>query len=100
MEIVRLAAFVVDVLLLIYILLLLARLVLEYIPMFNRQWRPRGFGLVLAEAVFTLTDPPLRFFRRLIPPLRLGPIALDLGFPVTMLSCFVLLTIVRVIERL
>ncbi|AUG30045.1 YggT family protein [Microbacterium hominis] len=100
MEIVRLAAFVVDVLLLIYILVLLARLVLEYIPMFNRQWRPRGFGLVLAEAVFTLTDPPLRFFRRLIPPLRLGPIALDLGFPVTMLSCFVLLTIVRVIERL
>ncbi len=100
MEIVRLAAFVVDVLLLISILVLLARLVLEYIPMFNRQWRPRGFGLVLAEAVFTLTDPPLRFFRRLIPPLRLGPIALDLGFPVTMLSCFVLLTIVRVIERL
>ena len=100
MEIVRLAAFVADVLLLLYILVLLARLVLEYIPIFNRQWRPRGFGLVLAETVFTLTDPPLRFFRRLIPPLRLGPIALDLGFPVTMLACFVLLTIVRVIERL
>ena len=96
----RLAAFVADVLLLLYILVLLARLVLEYIPIFNRQWRPRGFGLVLAETVFTLTDPPLRFFRRLIPPLRLGPIALDLGFPVTMLACFVLLTIVRVIERL
>ncbi len=95
----RLAASVVDVLLLLYILALLARLVLEYIPMFNRQWRPRGFGLVIAEAVFTVTDPPLRFFRRLIPPLRLGPIALDLGFPVTMLACFVLLTIVRVIER-
>ncbi len=100
MEFVRLAAFVVDVLLLLYILVLLARLVLEYIPMFNRQWRPRGFGLVVAEAVFTLTDPPLRVFRRLIPPLRIGPIALDLGFPVTMLACFVLLTIVRVIERL
>lgn len=100
MEFVRLAALVVDVLLLLYILVLLARLVLEYIPMFNRQWRPRGFGLVFAEAVFTLTDPPLRFFRRLIPPLRIGPIALDLGFPVTMLACFVLLTIVRVIERL
>jgi len=99
-EIVRLAAFVVDVLLLVYILVLLARLVLEYIPLFNRQWRPRGFALVLAETVFTLTDPPLRFFRRLIPPLRIGPIALDLGFPVTMLACFVLLTVVRVIERL
>ncbi len=100
MEIVRLAATVADVLLLLYILLLLARLILEYIPMFSREWRPRGIGLVLAEAVFTVTDPPLRFFRRLLPPLRIGPIALDLGFPVTMLTCFVLLTIVRVIERL
>lgn len=99
MEIVRLAAVVVDVLLLLYILILLGRLILEYIPMFNRQWRPTGVGLVIAEAVFTVTDPPLKFFRRLIPPLRLGPIALDLGFPVAMLACFVLLTLVRVIER-
>lgn len=96
----RLAASVVDVLLLVYILLLLARLILEYIPMFNREWRPRGFGLVLAELVFTVTDPPLRFFRRLLPPLRLGPVALDLGFPVTMIACFVLLSVVRIFERL
>ncbi|APZ34704.1 MULTISPECIES: YggT family protein [Microbacterium] len=100
MEFVRLAASVVDVLLLVYILLLLARLILEYIPMFNREWRPRGFGLVLAELVFTVTDPPLRFFRRLLPPLRLGPVALDLGFPVTMIACFVLLSVVRIFERL
>jgi YggT family protein len=99
-EFVRLAASVVDVLLLVYILLLLARLILEYIPMFNREWRPRGFGLVLAELVFTVTDPPLRFFRRLLPPLRLGPVALDLGFPVTMIACFVLLSVVRIFERL
>ena len=96
----RLAASVVDVLLLGYILLLLARLILEYIPMFNREWRPRGFGLVLAELVFTVTDPPLRFFRRLLPPLRLGPVALDLGFPITMIACFVLLSVVRIFERL
>ncbi|WP_448257557.1 YggT family protein [Microbacterium aurum] len=100
MEFVRLAASVVDVLLLVYILLLLARLILEYIPMFNREWRPRGFGLVLAELVFSVTDPPLRFFRRLLPPLRLGPVALDLGFPVTMIACFVLLSVVRIFERL
>ncbi len=86
----RLAASVVDVLLLVYILLLLARLILEYIPMFNREWRPRGFGLVLAELVFTVTDPPL----------RLGPVAQDLGFPVTMIACFVLLSVVRIFERL
>lgn len=100
MEFVRLAASLVNTLLLIYLLVLLARLVLEYIPLFNRQWRPRGFGLVLAEIVFTLTDPPLRLFRRLLPPLRLGPIALDLGFPLTMLVVFMLMSITGAISRL
>ena len=93
----RLAASVVDVLLLVYILLLLARLILEYIPMFNREWRPRGFGLVLAEIVFTVTDPPIKLFRRLIPPLRLGTIGIDFGFPLTMLLCFILLSVTRAI---
>ncbi|MFT4214958.1 MAG: YggT family protein [Microbacterium sp.] len=100
MEIVRLAAYVVDVLLLIYLFVMVARLILDYIPMFNRDWRPRGVGLVLAEAAYTVTDPPLKFFRRVLPSVRIGPIALDLGFPATMLSVFVLLTVVRVFERL
>lgn len=100
MGIVQTVASIANVLLLIYILLLFARLIMEYIPMFNREWRPRGFSLVLAEIVFTATDPPIRFFRRLIPPLRLGPVALDLGFPLTMLACFVLLSITRTIMRL
>jgi len=90
-SIIGLIAGILNTLVLIYVLFLLARLILEYIPMFNREWRPRGGMLVVAEVVFTVTDPPLRFFRRFIPPLRIGPIALDLGFPLTMLSCFVLL---------
>lgn len=100
MQIVSVAASVVNNLLFIYLLVLLARLVLEYIPVFNREWRPKGFGLVLAEIVYTLTDPPLRFFRRLLPPLRIGPVALDLGFPLTMIVVAVLLSITGVIARL
>ena len=96
----RLAASVVNVLLLVYLLVLLARVILEYIPLFNREWRPKGTGLVLAELVYTVTDPPLRLFRRLLPPLRLGPIAIDLGFPVTMLLVFVLMSITGAIARL
>lgn len=99
MEIVRLAAYVVNLLLLIYLLVMLARLVLEYIPLFNREWRPRGAGLIFAEIVFTVTDPPLKFFRRLLPPLRLGPIAIDLGFPLTMLVVFILLSITGALAR-
>lgn len=100
MDIVRTIATIAHVLLLIYLLFLLARLILEYIPMFNREWRPKGIVLVLAEVVFTVTDPPIKFFRRLIPPLRLGPVAIDLGFPITMLICFVLLSIARTLTLL
>lgn len=90
-----LIASILNVVVLLYILVLFARLVLEYIPIFNREWRPRGALLVVAEVVYTLTDPPIRFLRRFIPPLRLGGIAIDFAFALTMLLCFVLLSITR-----
>ena len=64
----------------IYILVLIVRLVFDYISMFARDWRPRGPVLVLAETLYSLTDPPLNAIRRVVPPLRLGAISLDLGF--------------------
>ena len=64
----------------IYILVLILRLVFDYITMFARDWRPRGLVLVLAETLYSLTDPPLNALRRVVPPLRLGSISLDLGF--------------------
>ena len=91
----RLAASVVDVLLLVYILLLLARLILEYIPMFNREWRPKGATLIAAEVVFTVTDPPIKLIRRFIPALRIGGIAIDFAFALTMMLVFVLMAVTR-----
>lgn len=64
----------------IYVLVLIVRLVFDYISMFARSWRPRGPVLVLAEVLYALTDPPLNAIRRFVPPLRLGSISLDLGF--------------------
>ena len=93
-------ATILNVVLLVYIMVLLVRLILEYIPLFNREWRPRGAGLVAAEAVYTVTDPPLKLLRRLIPPLRLGPIAIDLAFGITMLVCFILLGVTRSLAAL
>ena len=57
----------------LFFILLIARLVLDYVQMFARSWRPRGPLLIVAEIVYTITDPPIRFFRRLVPPLRIGP---------------------------
>ncbi|MAP63336.1 MAG: hypothetical protein CMH34_06230 [Microbacterium sp.] len=95
MGVLQIVAGVLNFLLLIYVFVLLGRLVLEWIPVFNREWRPRGFSLVVAELVYTITDPPIRLFRRFIPPLRVGAVAIDFGFALTMLVCFILLSVTR-----
>lgn len=70
---------VLSLLLQLFVFVLIARVVLEMVQSFSRTWRPTGFVLVLAEIVYTITDPPLRFLRRFIKPIRLGSIALDLS---------------------
>lgn len=64
----------------IFLYLLLARIIIDYVMMFSRSWQPRGFMLALVDVVFRVTDPPLRAVRRLVPPLRIGQVSLDLGF--------------------
>ncbi|RJK96815.1 YggT family protein [Vallicoccus soli] len=76
----------VSVVLWLFFVLLIARLVLDYVQMFARSWSPRGPLLVVAEATYTVTDPPLRALRRVIPPLRIGQVSLDLSFLVLIIA--------------
>jgi YggT family protein len=69
-----------------YLAILMARAVLSFVPLFVRDWQPRGFMLVFAEFVYTLTDPPLRLMRKIIPPVRIGSTSWDLGFLVLFLG--------------
>jgi YggT family protein len=94
---VRIILGVLQVAVLLFILVLFARLVLDWVQVFARDWRPRGAALVVAEAVYTVTDPPLRWLRRIIPPLTLGSIRLDLGFMVLVLGCWFLLSMLGVL---
>ena len=64
----------------LYLLVLLVRVVLDWVRFFARSWRPRGVVLVLANLVYWLTDPPLRWLRRALPVLRLGAMGIALGF--------------------
>lgn len=77
----------------LYLVVLLGRLVLDWVRVFAREWRPRGAVLVVAEFVYTLTDPPLKALRRVLPPLRLGAVAVDLGFLVLIVLVYILLAI-------
>ena len=65
---------------------LICRLVVDWIRVLAREWRPRGVVLVFVEAVYTVTDPPLKWLRRIIPPLSLGAVRLDLAFLVLILA--------------
>jgi YggT family protein len=81
-------------LLTIYLVLLIGRMILSWIQAFARSWRPTGVVLVIAEAIFTATDPPLKFLRRYIPTFRLGTVALDLSFMVLFIVVLILLDVV------
>jgi len=78
----------------LYLLVLLARFVFDLIQTFSREWTPKGPVLVAAEAVYTVTDPPLKALRKVIPPVRLGGVALDLSFLVLLIGLQIAIAVV------
>jgi YggT family protein len=90
---VSIIATIVYVALTIFFVMMWARFVLDLARTFARQWRPRGLGLVLAEAVYSITDPPVKAVRRVIPPLRIGGASLDFAWSIVMLACIILISI-------
>lgn len=92
-SLVAIIATVVYFALLLYFFLMWGRFILDLLRTVRRDWRPTGALLVVAEVAYTVTDPPIRFFRRMIPPLRVGAIALDFGWSITMLLVIVALSV-------
>ena len=78
----------------IFLFALLGRLILDYVRMFARNWRPSGISLYFVEAVYSITEKPMSFVRRFIPPLRLGAVSLDLSFIVLFFAIQLLIPIV------
>ncbi|WP_091448281.1 YggT family protein [Actinokineospora iranica] len=72
-------------------LLLTARVVVELVRTFAREWRPAGGVAVTLETIYTVTDPPVRLVRRLIPTIRIGGVGLDLSIMVLLLVVFILM---------
>lgn len=79
----------------LFMLTLFARMILGFVMSFSREWRPQGVMLVVTEAVFTVTDPPLKFLRRLIPPVQLGHMRLDIAFLVLFFGCSILYNVLH-----
>ena len=81
-------------LLLVFIGLLWIRFIVDWVQVFARRWEPRGPLLVALEGVYSATDPPIVALRRVIPPLRIGSVALDLSFLLVMVAAWLLLNVV------
>ncbi len=77
----------------IYWWVLIIRLISDLVMSFSRGWRPSGILVPILEVVYTLTDPPLRFIRRFIPPLNLGGISLDFAFIIVLIGLSILQSI-------
>ncbi|MGH3331292.1 MAG: YggT family protein [Nocardioidaceae bacterium] len=84
---------IIGLILWLFLALLFVRFVVDWVQVFARSWTPKGPVLVVLEIVYSITDPPIMFFRRFIPPLRLGSIALDLSFLIVMVICYLLLSL-------
>lgn len=81
----------------IFIVLLFVRLIVDWIQFFARSWTPRGPVLVILEGVYSTTDPPVKALRRVLPPLRLGGMAVDLSFIALLVICYILQFLIRAI---
>jgi YggT family protein len=96
-SLVTIIATVVYFALLLYFFLMWGRFILDLVRTVRRDWRPAGALLVLAEVTYTVTDPPIRFFRRVLPRVAVGPVALDFGWTLTMLCVIIAMTLVQLL---
>ena len=86
---------IVSSVLLVFLVLLFARFVVDWVMVLARSWRPQGLVAAGLEVVYATTDPPLKAIRRVIPPLNLGSVRLDLGFMVLLIAVIILRNIAQ-----
>jgi YggT family protein len=86
---------IVSSVLLVFLILLFARFVVDWVMVLARSWRPSGLVAAGLEVVYSTTDPPLKAIRKVIPPLNLGSIRLDLGFMVLLIAVLILRSITQ-----
>ena len=76
---------------------LFARIIIDYVRMFKRDWRPTPFISTIFEVIYSITDPPIKFVQRFVPPLRVGGIALDLSFIVILIALSLLQRVILIV---
>ena len=94
MDLLHIGLAIVLIALLVFFLVMWVRLVLDWIRVLQPEWRPRGAALVVAEAAYSVTDPPIKAVRRFLPPIRVGSARLEFSWSFVMLGCLALIWVV------
>lgn len=81
----------------LYLLLFFVRMILSWVPVISPGFTPRGPLLVVFEVIYTVTDPLINFYERFIPPLRIGNVALSLGFLAAMVTLLIAQRLVLIV---
>lgn len=79
----------------LYSALMWIRFIVEWVQQVAPQWRPRGIVLLIAETAFTVTDPPIKFVRRFVKPLRIGAVAIDFAWTIVLFAVYLAMSFVR-----
>ena len=80
-----------------FLVLLIVRLVVDWVQVFARQWSPKGPLLVVLEGVYTATDPPIKVVRKWVPTVRIGQVGLDLSFMIVFIACWLMLSLIATV---
>lgn len=88
---------VIELVLFLFLLLLFARFIVDWVQVFARSWQPKGIVLVILEVIYSITDPPIMFIRRFVPPLRIGSISLDTSFILVLIAVYILRAVNRAV---
>ncbi len=86
---------VIEAVLWLFIACMWVRFVVDWVQVFARSWSPSGPLLVALEVVYSATDPPIKALRKVVPPLRLGSVALDLSFIIVLITALILQSLNR-----
>ncbi|MDP9027449.1 MAG: YggT family protein [Actinomycetota bacterium] len=84
--------------LVVFFVFMWARLVFDWVRVLQPGWRPRGVGLVIAEASYAVTDPAIKVVRRAVPPVKVGAAQLEFSWSIVMLACLVLIWVVGLVR--
>lgn len=83
----------------LFIVMLIGRMVVNIVMSLSPDWRPSGVWLVIVEGMLTVTDPPIKALRKVIPPLSIGAVRLDLAFMIVFFSCWIAMNVLGALAR-